>query len=662
MKIETITLNGFRCFGSEPVSIEIEPGITTFVGSNGAGKTAVLLALSRMFGVTSSQRSVKVRDFHISNNQESLESGAKLSIDVVFGFPELDEMSSDDIGNAVPEFFLQMAASAPGEPLKTRMVLRATWIDDGTIEGSIEEDLRWVRSLEEIYDWDNDCRRVVAAERGTIQMIYVPAVRDVERQVTALLKGRLWKAARWSEKIETAAGDMAEKIQRSFLAEKPAKIILKKLGKRWGQVHYGDTDSKATLRLVDQRLDELVRNAEFVFCPDEAGNEKTVSDLSDGQRSMFQIALTAATLEVERNAFGLSQDKSAFDHEKLHCSHLTILAVEEPENSLSPFFLSRILVQAREIGELDSAQVLLSSHSASMLARVEPEEVRYFRLRHDSRTSTVRSIVLPEDDLEAAKYVRLAVKAFPELYFARFVILGEGDSERIVIPRIADAMGVALDPSFVPIVPLGGRYCMHFWKLLTDLDIEYATLLDFDIGRKHGGANLVREIVDNLQSFGIDLTENSKVIDGTVDLDDLECLRDKDVWRDHDKNGWVLTLEEEGVFLSDPLDLDFAMLSAFPDAYQEPVPGGRGPGTSAVAIKNAKTATVKAKGDAALYEDDFDDVFRWYSYLFLNHEKPDSHLAALSRLTVEELNEAAPPELKSLIRHVAGKLEIEVDE
>lgn len=51
-----------------------------------------------------------------------------------------------------------------------------------------------------------------------------------------------------------------------------------------------------------------------------------------------------------------------------------MLAIEEPENSLSPFFLSRIMAQAREIGALPSAQVVLSSHSASILGRVEPEE------------------------------------------------------------------------------------------------------------------------------------------------------------------------------------------------------------------------------------------------------------------------------------------------
>ncbi len=62
--------------------------------------------------------------------------------------------------------------------------------------------------------------------------------------------------------------------------------------------------------------------------------------------------------------------------------------------------------------------------------------------------SSIRELTLPEDDVEASVYVRLAVKAYPELYFARFVILGEGDSERVVIPKIAEEMGLLIHHSF----------------------------------------------------------------------------------------------------------------------------------------------------------------------------------------------------------------------
>ncbi len=93
-----------------------------------------------------------------------------------------------------------------------------------------------------------------------------------------------------------------------------------------------------------------------------------------------------------------------------------------------------------------------------MLSRVEPQEVRYCRCDPKTRETTVRSVKLPEDDEEASGFVREAVLAFPELYFARFVLLVEGDSEQVVMPKLAAGKDMLIDQSFVAIAPLGGRH------------------------------------------------------------------------------------------------------------------------------------------------------------------------------------------------------------
>ena len=655
MRIESLTVAGFKCFGTNPTTVALDPCLTTLVGANGAGKTALLQALARLFGISSYQRTVRKRDFHVPIGAKELTSGASLSIETLLAFPELGG-SAEDSAEAVPEFFRQMSASGPGEPLKARIVLRATWTDDGTPEGSVEEDCRWVMTLDESYDWDGNCQKAHASERGAIQLIYIPATRDVDAQVSALLKSRLWRAAKWSDGFRDGAAQAASKVQEAFSEEEPSEFVLSRLAARWDQVYSGDTETTPSLRLVDTDFDSLVRKASFAFFPDEAGQERSLEELSDGQRSLFHIALTAATLEVEHDALAALPEKSAFDQEKLRRVHLTLLAVEEPENSLAPFFLSRVIAQARDIGSRQTAQVLVSSHSAAILRRVEPVEVRYFRLQEQTRESCVRNIKLPEDDLEANRYVRLAIRAYPELYFARFVLLGEGDSERLVIPRIAEAMEVPLDPSFVPIVPLGGRYCVHFWRLLSDLEIPFATLLDFDTGRRHGGAGTIRNVVSNLNEIGNDLSENQSVVDGEIDLGKLDDLSDEEIWEEYDDNTWVQALEEEGVFLSDPLDLDFAMLEAFPDEYQNVPDGGRGPTAGGTALENAKKRTLKKGGDATLYGSDYDDSFRWYPYLFLQRSKPESHLVALAKIKDEDLVASCPDALRSLIEHVRDSL------
>jgi len=659
MKIEKVSIKNFRCFGRRVTKIKLESCLTAFVGDNGCGKTAVFQALSRLFGATPAQRTVRRRDFHLTADQQELESGAALTIEVLFSFPELEGLDEDAVEDAVPEFFLQMASSAPGAPLKARMRLQATWTDDGTPEGSIDEDLRWITALDDNFEWD-DCKRVQAVERRSIQLIYVPAARDAAGQVTALLKGRLWQAAKWSDRFHRSSAVSAQNIQQKFEREEPARFVIERLSRRWKQVHGAGTDTTPVLRLVESRLEDLVRNAEFAFFPDEAGQERALADLSDGQRSLFHIALTAATLEVEKDVFAQPAEDSSFDQEKLRRTSLTFLAIEEPENSLSPFFLSRIISQAREIGALSSAQVALSSHSPAILSRIEPLEVRYFRLNRRVRRAYVRRLTLPTNREEASQYVRLAIRAHPELYFARFVILGEGDSERLVIPRIAEAMGVQLDPSFVPIVPLGGRYASHFWRLLNDLHIPHATLLDLDLGRAHGGAALVADVVAKLGEIDNDLSGNAFVKAGTIDANEVDTLVDSDLLDEGEDNHWLRALKEEGIFFSFPLDIDFAMLRAFPEAYEHPNPGGRGPRGSNDAIRDKKAITLKTGGNPAMYDDDYDDEFKWYPYLFLNRSKPETHISALARIEEDEdLANHAPPELKALIDHLKLKIGLE---
>ena len=662
MKIDKVSIKNFRCFDSNGSQIELESGITAFVGANGSGKTAIFHALMRLFGVAPAQRAVQRQDFHLPVDQKQLQTGATLSIEVFFSFAELEEHDRDASDNAVPEFFLQMVASAPGAPLQARMRLQATWIDDSTPDGSIEEELRWITTLDDNFEWD-DCQRVQAVERSSIQFIYVPAARDGAGPVTELLKGRLWQAAKWSDRIRLRSVRSAQAIQQRFEREEAAQIIIRSLSKRWTQVHQADTDTKPVLRLIESRFEELIRKAGFSFFPDEAGQERPLAALSDGQRSLFHIALTAATLEVEKEVFAQPADESSFDQEKLRWTSLTFLAIEEPENSLSPFFLSRIVAQAREIAALQSAQVALSSHSPAILSRIEPEEVRYFGLNREARSAYVRRLKLPENDVEASQYVRLAVKAYPELYFARFVILGEGDSERFVIPRIAEAMGVQLDPSFVPIVPLGGRYVGHFWNLLSNLCIPFATLLDLDLGRAHGGSAHIANVITKLREINNDLSENALVKEGAINPLTVGALKNSDLLAEGHEHYWLKALRAEGIFFSFPLDIDFTLLRAFSSFYQHPNPGGSGPRGDADAIREKKSLTLKTGGHPELYGALYDEEFKWYPYLFLRRSKPETHVAALARIKdVRLMVENAPQELKELINHLKDVLGLEGNE
>lgn len=317
---------------------------------------------------------------------------------------------------------------------------------------------------------------------------------------------------------------------------------------------------------------------------------------------------------------------------------LTILAVEEPENHLAPFYLSRMVNLLGEQAAGDGVMTLLTTHSASALRRVTPEQVRYVRQDLNTLTSSVRVIVLPPKKSDAYKFIQEAVTSHPELYFARLVILGEGRSEEVVLPRIARALDpdMELDPSFVAFVPLGGRHVNHFWRLLSGLQIPYVTLLDYDLGRHGGGARRLRYAVEQLREVkaeGLNPPAEPKTWDGY----DATMLASTRTW-----------LQSRNVFYSAELDLDMMMLQAFSSVYGviadvdattvvansfgETVFGKSGPGIAAYTAGAAPTDLQQAQ----------------YASLFKGGSKPVSHVDALSRLDDATIKAGAPAPLRAL--------------
>lgn len=643
MHLSSLTLTNFRCFGSTPICVELEPDLSCFIGANASGKTAVFQALNRLFGVGKANRSIVKEDFHLNTSESSLANNAELVLDVVLSFPELAD-ATEEAEKTVPAFFSHFVVEATESLPQARIQLKAIWEDDGTQEGNIAEDIRWLDTLGDDYEFDT-CRKVSNAERAAIQLIYVPAKRNAVSQAAAVLKSRLWQIAQWSSGLRKMSSSIVETLQLNFAQEEPVKLINTQLTANWQSLHSSQFFIKPEIQLLESSFESLLKNAAFMVSPDEQGADRPVSSLSDGQASLFYLALVATVLQVETE-IAQASEPLGFNKTNNFAVALTLIAIEEPENNLSPFYLARIIKLIKGLVANTSAQVCISSHSPALVGRIEPKQIRYLRYENASQTSSCRKLTLPEDDAEAAKYVRLAVQAYPELYFANFVILAEGASEQIILPKLADALGYELDPSFVPVVPLNGRYVEHFWQLLNDLKIPFATLVDLDLGRAHGGVALLNNYAELLEdNYGL--------------MVQLYGLQDKHLLANSDHPA-IKAFQDEGLFFSNPIDIDFSMLAAFTEEYKASLPK-KSKVPKEANYATAIQAVVKTDGNAELYSKSFyytPEQFAWYRYLFLGNSKPDSHLKVLSAVEDEELRNKVPKELKALIEHAASKLNL----
>lgn len=702
MKISRITISNFRCFGPEPVDIDLSNS-TCLVGANGSGKSAILTAICRLFGVSGAERTIVKGDFHIPLDSEDEEVEERsLSIEVRLEFPELRDGETAS-ALALPECFNQMIVEGVGTDPFCRIRLEASWSATNLPEGDIEQNVYWITSPEG--ESDEAKQPMTGPQRSQIHAIYVPASRDPLRQLRSArgsVFGRLFRAVRWSPAIRSKLKEGAEEILDAFQEEPAIERVTKAIQKNWEELENLSSFDNPTLRPLNPKFEEFVRDLELVFNAETEERLGQLDHLSEGLQSLFYLAIVGMMFDLEEQLIRESVESDSddndeeYDHgegeaeqedeggseegegeeygivlDRLNPPALVVLAIEEPENHLAPHYLGRIMQRLLRLARSPRGQVLLASHSPGILSRIPPADVRYLRL-DSQRETEVHKIILPPSKDAAFKYVNEAVRAYPELYFSNLVILGEGDSEQVVLPEVAKALGVPLDVNFVSFVPLGGRHVNHFWKLLSDLRIPYLTLLDLDVGRQGGAWGRVKYACKELLRLGVSRKELLKVTDDSgkrsvLSDDELEKMHTWTVKNKEDLDhlkAWVSCLEEYGVFFSKPLDLDFALLRKFPEAYKNTVEEGVGPSIPKPSSKdyqeklsNVITAVLRHDcSELVAYSTSGQELLFWYRYLFLGRGKPSTHFVAMSQLSAEELASNAPSVLKRLISTMKIKL------
>lgn len=635
MQLTRLRASGFRSIGLDPVELTFEK-LTFLLGPNGTGKTVFLHALARMFGTEASMRRFVAADFHVPLEQTPADAATRsLWLEADFAFPELLDAAAEPQPTVAPHF-AHMRMEASDERPTVRFRLTASLEETG----EVVDEFVYVLAAD-ANDVPTRTAKVNFYDRAAIQVHYLPARRDPAQHVSYTantLIGRLLRAADWQAEQVAVAG-LSANISQTLAANAAVADMATRLTTHWQSVHAGAFLTNTGLSFLSSEIEGLLRHVTIEFTPGPGQVVVDFSLLSDGQQSLLYITLVLTAHAIGRDA--LAGQLATFDLDRLRPPVFTLLAVEEPENSLSPHYLGRVLNALRQMTRGHDAQAVVATHSASLMRRVDPEEVRYLRL-DVRRQTTVAWVVLPAEADEAHKFVREALHAYPELYFARLVVLGEGDSEEVVLPRCLRSAGLETDATSVSVVPLGGRHVNHFWRLLNGLGIPHVTLLDLDLGRHQGGWGRIKYAAGQLLRYSAPPGLTQQQVDGLA--------TEQSNVRDPGNRGWVNFLETHGVFFSDPLDLDFAMLEGFPNAY------GLRPDERQAPIDNIVTAVLGDTGDASAYSPDEQALFLAYHRRFKLGSKPAHHVGALAELTDAELEAAMPAAIRRLIEQVAARL------
>lgn len=648
-----LTLKNFMCF--KECTINLEQDITFFVGNNGSGKTAIFKALGKLFGKTKEERTILKSDFYIDNDECLNNMPSKeMIIEAEFLFPEIN--NSNEFRDNLAIFSQYVFFSKQDNSYKAILRLESSW-NDNQYEYDVDSKKYWlINDTEHITFGDEDAYKILANNTilRYIDYIYIPAYRNSQaicRDIIKKIGNLISKYAEYDDVIE-ALTDINVDLNNKIQEINGVKEILNIINPMWKQIIDRDIRycSNLVFNVSSNSIENLLQNI-MLYIDLDYGNKFELEKLSDGQLSLLYIVLSLSLFELEHK-LGEGLVKGFRDINEKIITY-TIFILEEPENHLSPFYLSKIFNLLYDIINVHKNVIgLVSTHSAAVIKRVHSlEQIRYFRhkINKSHRCTIIKSLTLPaKKTIEDYKYIVQAVLSHPEIYFSKLVILGEGDSEEIVIPSISKKLRFELDPSFIAFVKLNGRHVNHMWRLLEGLDIPYITLLDFDLGRSTGGIRSLTYIQDMLINY------NKKfqpiLPNGISSINDIK--------KDDDFKSVLEELEKYNIFYSYPLDLDFLMLLHYQEEYK----------IDELNNDEFIDKVFKSHNDYKEYEHIYKDkekILRNYKKLFINLSKVASHyegIAEIMTLSDEECANKCPQVINRLAKKAYNLISGENDE
>jgi putative ATP-dependent endonuclease of the OLD family len=155
-----------------------------------------------------------------------------------------------------------------------------------------------------------------------------------------------------------------------------------------------------------------------------------------------------------------------------------VFIVEEPELHLHPHRARHFYATLRRLSETN--QVIYTTHSPHFVTVPYLDEVRLVFKDEQGRT-LVREPTVQLSPQSREKLIKELDPERNELFFAKQVILVEGDTEKLALPVYAERIGVDLNRRGTSIVEVGGKRSLElFARIVKALGLKTVIVFDED--------------------------------------------------------------------------------------------------------------------------------------------------------------------------------------
>ena len=483
MIVSELKLYNFRRFksvnGDPGLHITFHKGLNALIGENDSGKTAVIDALKLVL-LTQSNDYIRPadEDFYNAFGEEAV---TEFKIDCT-----LSDFTPNEAKNFIEYlnikkdgellcYYLQLHYRAWKEGHRIFQELRVGDVDDGiTIDGKARDLLRamYLKPL-------RDARREMSAGRGSrISQILLnhPAIKNAEEH-------KLFQIFR----------DANTSIENYFTEDEEGKVILQTIRENLESFNDQDQPSEAKLETSDIQLKAILESLSL-----------NAPEINPGLGELNLLFIAAELLLLKDDTEG----------------GLKLALIEELEAHLHPQAQLRLISYLQNEYSENDVQIIISTHSPILASKINLKNLILMKNGHGYDLTEGKTGLQKGDYLFLQRFLD-STKA--NLFFAKGIIMVEGDAENILVPVIAEILGYPLEKHGISIVNVGSTAFLRYSNIMVRADgsaigIPVSVITDCDVRPYDVDPNTKVKVFNEkkIESQEVQMEKNRKYTNGTV--------------------------------------------------------------------------------------------------------------------------------------------------